>query len=231
MDKDKTIKMQVIATIQSDFSSKFGIPRQSGLVEELQAKIIFEKKYRNPDAVRGIEGFDYIWILWEFSECVKEEWSPMVNPPRMGKNQRMGVFATRSPYRPNPIGLSCVKLDGVEYTEEYGPVLHVRGADLLNGTPIFDIKPYLPYADAHPEASGGFATQYLGDVLTVEIADQWLSMIPKDKRDALVGVLEQDPRPAYTKFPDRVFGLEFAGFDVRFRVVDRKLEVVEIVCL
>lgn len=223
--------MNVIAKIHTDFSSKFGIPRQSGLVEELDAQIVFEPKYRNMDAVRGLEGFSHIWLLWEFSECVRTEFMPMVNPPRMGKNQRMGVFATRSPYRPNPIGMSSVKLVKIENHEKYGPVLHVKGADLLNNTPILDIKPYLPYTDIHNDATGGFATQFLQDILQVECSKEWLNLIPKDKQEALLGVLRQDPRPAYTKFPDRIYGLEFAGFDVRFRVQDEVLSVCEIVPL
>lgn len=226
--KHRSTEIHAIARIESDFSDKFGIPRQSGLVEELEARIIFEKKYRNPDAVRGLEGFDYIWLLWEFSECVMEEWSPMVNPPRMGKNQRMGVFATRSPYRPNPIGLSSVKLERIEYSEKEGPVLVVRGADLLSGTSIFDIKPYLPYADSHPQARGGFATEYVGNKLKVEIKESLLQMIPEGKRAALIGILEQDPRPAYTQFADRVFGLEFAGYNVRFCVSQQCVKVIEI---
>ncbi len=225
------MEMKTIARIHTDFSSKFGIPRQSGLVKDLEATIVFESQYRNQDAVRGLEGFSHIWLIWEFSECIKEEWSPMVNPPRMGKNQRMGVFATRSPYRPNPIGLSSVELERIEYTENLGPVLHVKGADLLDNTPIYDIKPYLPYADAHIEATGGFATKYLEDTLEVDFPEELLVQIPESKRKALMGILRQDPRPAYTKFPDRVFGLEYAGFDVRFTVTNRCLTVVEIVLL
>lgn len=221
--------MQKIATIHTDFATKFGIPRQSGLVEELAGTIVFERKYRNPDAVRGLEGFSHIWLIWEFSECICEEWSPMVNPPRMGRNQRMGVFATRSPYRPNPIGLSSVKLEKVEISEKFGPVLHVRGADLMDGTPIYDIKPYLPYADSHPEARGGFASQYVHEKLEVEFPEEWLCMIPKHLQAALLGVLAQDPRPAYQKFPDRIYGFSFADFDVRFRVTGQILQVCEIV--
>lgn len=222
------MEMKRIARIHTDFSARFGIPRQSGLVKELKATIVFEPKYRNPDAVRGLEGFSHIWLLWEFSECVKADWSPMVNPPKMGKNQRMGVFATRSPYRPNPIGLSSVVLERIEYTENKGPVLHVRGADILDGTPIYDIKPYLPYTDCHMEATEGFAAQYVEDFLTVDFPNELLDEIPPGQHKALIELLKQDPRPAYTQFPERIFGMEYAGFDVRFQVIGKRLTVVEV---
>lgn len=217
-----------IAHIRSDFSSKFGIPRQSGLVDGLEAEIIFEKEYSVPDAFRGLEGYSHIWILWQFSECADKEWSPTVRPPRLGGNKRMGVFASRSPFRPNSIGLSCVKLISVEETEEYGVVLKVSGADLLDGTPIIDIKPYLPYVDSHPDATGGFALQEKEGSLEIVFPEELLGIIPENKQDALRAVLKQDPRPQYQNDPNRIYGLEFAGFDVRFRIADEVLTVVEV---
>lgn len=220
--------MKIIAYIHSDFTSKFGIPRQSGLVDELEATIVFEPEYRNPDALRGIEEYSHIWLLWQFSESADKEWSPTVRPPRLGGNKRMGVFATRSPFRPNPIGLSSVKLLGVEKTEKYGCVLRVSGADLLDGTPIYDIKPYLPYVDSHPEASNGFALNEKEGALNVEFPDEMLKKIPPEKQAALKAVLAQDPRPGYQDFPERIYGVEFAGFDVRFTIDGEKLTVVEV---
>ncbi|MBQ9851092.1 MAG: tRNA (N6-threonylcarbamoyladenosine(37)-N6)-methyltransferase TrmO [Clostridia bacterium] len=217
-----------IAHIKSDFSSKFGIPRQSGLIDELEATVIFEPEFRNPDALRGIEGYSHIWLLWLFSECAEKEWSPTVRPPRLGGNKRMGVFASRSPFRPNSIGLSCVKLLGVEETENHGHILRVSGADLLDGTPIIDIKPYLPYVDSHPEASGGFALQEKEGSLEVDFPEHLMSDIPQDKRKALTAVLKQDPRPQYQDDAERIYGLEFAGYDVRFRIADKVLTVVEV---
>lgn len=217
-----------IAHIKSDFSSKFGIPRQSGLIDELEATVIFEPEFRNPDALRGIEGYSHIWLLWLFSECAEKEWSPTVRPPRLGGNKRMGVFASRSPFRPNSIGLSCVKLLGVEETENHGHILRVSGADLLDGTPIIDIKPYLPYVDSHPEASGGFALQKKEGSLEVDFPEHLMSDIPQDKRKALTAVLKQDPRPQYQDDAERIYGLEFAGYDVRFRISDKVLTVVEV---
>ena len=214
--------------MKSDFSTKFGIPRQSGLVDELRSTIIFEPEYRNPDALRGIEEFSHIWLIWQFSEAVRQEWSPTVRPPRLGGNVRMGVFATRSPFRPNNLGLSSVKLLGVEHTKEYGTVLHVAGADLMDGTPIFDIKPYIPYGDSHPEATGGF-TDNAGDfLLEVDFPDALLSKLPQDKQAAAIGVLSHDPRPSYQKQSDRIYGLTFAGFDIRFKVEENKLTVLEV---
>lgn len=210
--------MKVIARIRSAFPEKFGIPRQSGLVEELTAQIVFEPEYRVPEAVRGMEDFSHLWLIWEFSQAKREDWSPTVRPPRLGGNQRLGVFATRSPFRPNPVGLSCVKLDRVELDPALGPVIHVRGADLMDGTPIFDIKPYLPYADCHPEAVGGFAADKPEQRLQVEIPEALCPAVPGELLNALRGVLAQDPRPAYQKDPERVYGLAFAGMDVRFRV-------------
>ena len=220
--------MKVIARIQSAFPEKFGIPRQSGLVEQLSAKIVFEPEYRSPEAVRGLEEFSHVWLIWEFSETARDAWSPTVRPPRLGGNQRLGVFATRSPYRPNPIGLSCVKLDRVEINAELGPVLHVKGADLMDSTPIYDIKPYLPYADCHPDAVGGFAAERPEGGLKVEIPEPWNEMIPPADRAALEGVLAQDPRPAYQRDPQRSYGLTFAGLEVRFRVEDDVLTVCQV---
>ena len=220
--------MNPIAIIKTDFPEKFGIPRQSGLVESLEARIIFKSEYRNADAVRGLEDFSHIWLIWEFSEAVRGEWSPTVRPPRLGGNVRMGVFATRSPFRPNPIGLSCVKLLKVEQDTALGPVLTVAGADLMDGTPIYDIKPYIPYADAHPEATGGFTTTVQMPGLEVDFPADLLAMVPEGKRDALIGVLAQDPRPRYQKDPERIYGLTFAGMDVRFTVQADRLTVIEI---
>ena len=222
------VTMQVIARMKSDFPTKFGIPRQSGLVEALHSTIIFEPEYRNADALRGLEDFSHLWIIWQFSKALREDWSPTVRPPRLGGNTRMGVFATRSPFRPNSIGLSCVKILGLEETEEFGTVIHVGGADLMDGTPIFDIKPYIPYADAHPEALGGF-TQTAGDfILNVEFPSTLLQQIPVDKQDALIGVLSHDPRPSYQQDSQRIYGLSFGSFDIRFRVSNETLTVVEV---
>lgn len=222
------VTIQVIARMKSDFPTKFGIPRQSGLVEELRSTIIFEPEFRNPDALRGIEEFSHIWLIWQFSEAVRQEWSPTVRPPRLGGNTRMGVFATRSPFRPNNLGLSSVKLLGVEHTKEYGTVLHVAGADLMDGTPIFDIKPYIPYGDSHPTATGGFTDQAKDFILKVDFPSQLLAQIPENKRDAAIGVLSHDPRPSYQKQADRVYGLNFAGFDIRFQVDGDLLTVLEV---
>lgn len=222
------IPIRPIARMKSDFSTKFGIPRQSGLVQELRSTVIFEPEFRNPDALRGIEDFSHLWLIWQFSEAVRTEWSPTVRPPRLGGNTRMGVFATRSPFRPNNLGLSCVRLLGVEHTEQYGTVLHVGGADLMDGTPIFDIKPYIPYADCQPDAAGGF-TDSAGDfLLSVDFPPALLALLPEDKREAAVAVLSHDPRPSYQRKPDRIYGVSFAGFDIRFTVEDTTLTVVEI---
>ena len=214
--------------MRSDFPTKFGIPRQSSLVEELESTIVFEPAFRNADALRGIEGFSHLWIIWQFSEAVRQDWSPTVRPPRLGGNARMGVFATRSPFRPNNLGLSCVRLIEVVATEKEGSVLRVAGADLMDGTPIFDIKPYIPYSDSFPEAIGGF-TDTAGDfLLEVVFPDTLLTMLPEDKRKAAVGVLSHDPRPSYQRKPDRIYGLTFAGFDIRFTVSDKTLTVCEV---
>ena len=223
---DVTIK--VIARMKSDFPTKFGIPRQSGLVDELRSTVIFEPEFRNADALRGIEGYSHLWLIWQFSEAVRTEWSPTVRPPRLGGNTRMGVFATRSPFRPNSLGLSSVRLLGVEEAAEYGTVLHVAGADLMDGTPIFDIKPYIPYGDSHPDAIGGFTDNADEFLLQVDFPPQLLELLPADKRSAAIGVLSHDPRPSYQRSPERVYGLPFAGYDIRFRVQDNKLTVLEL---
>lgn len=223
--------MKIIGYIHTDFPTKFGIPRQSGLVEELKATITFEPEYRNPEAFRGLEEFSYIWLLWKFSKSEKKNWSATVKPPRLGGKKRMGVFATRSPYRPNDIGLSSVKLEKIEFDEKMGPVLTVSGADLMDGTPIYDIKPYIAYADSHPEASEGFAGAVKGKELTVEFPEELLRIYPEEKRKAIVAVLKQDPRPAYDTDETRVYGVEFAGFDVRFTVEGECLKVKELVKL
>ena len=216
--------IKAIARIRSDFPTKFGIPRQAGIVEELEARIVFEPEYRNPDALRGLEGFSHIWLIWQFSQAVREDWSPTVRPPRLGGNTRMGVFATRSPFRPNALGLSCVRLLGIEDTEE-GKTLRVAGADLMDGTPIFDIKPYIPYADCKPEAESGFAPDP-GAQLTVEFLPEAEKHIPPEKRQALRGVLANDPRPRYKQDGERVYALEFAGREVKFQVKNNVLRVL-----
>ena len=210
----------------SAFSEKFGIPRQSGLVEELTAAVVFEPEYRDISALRGIEGFSHLWLIWEFSRS--QGWSPTVRPPRLGGNKRLGVFATRSPFRPNPIGLSCVRLVEVHRDKALGPVLVVGGADLLDGTPIYDIKPYLPYADCKPDAVGGFASIPKGADLAVDCPPKLLEAVPEDKRAALLAVLAQDPRPQYQDDPARVYGMVFAGAEVKFRVEGDVLTVVEV---
>ena len=219
--------MKAIARIRSDFTTKFGVPRQSGLVDELESTIVFEPEYRNADALRGLEGFSHLWLVWVFDQAIRETWSPTVRPPRLGGNTRMGVFATRSPFRPNPIALSCVRLAGMEETAE-GTVLRIRGADLMDGTPILDIKPYIPYADCHPEAVGGFASAPAGETLEVVIPDNLLSRIPENRRDALRGVLAQDPRPHYHDDPERVYGFGFGGMEVKFTVAGTVLTVRDI---
>lgn len=223
--------MKIIGYIHTDFPTKFGIPRQSGLVEELKATITFEPEYRNPEAFRGLEEFSHIWLLWKFSKSEKKNWSATVKPPRLGGKKRMGVFATRSPYRPNDIGLSSVKLEKIEFNEKMGPVLTVAGADLMDGTPIYDIKPYIAYADSHPEASEGFAGTVKEKELAVEFPEELLRIYPEEKRKAIVAVLKQDPRPAYDTDETRVYGVEFAGFDVRFTVEGKCLKVKELVKL
>ena len=221
-------EVNVIARIHSPFKTKFGVPRQSGVVNEIQSQIVFEPEYRNADAVRGLEDYSHIWLIWQFSEAVRGTWSPTVRPPRLGGNVHVGVFATRSPFRPNSIGLSSVVLEKVEYTADRGPVLHVKGADLMDGTPIFDIKPYIPYADSHPEASGGFTDKTVFHTLTVEIPPELEKPIPEETVTALRGVLSNDPRPQYHDDPERVYGFVFAGFEVKFRVCGDALTVTDI---
>ena len=222
------VNIQIIARMKSDFPTKFGIPRQSGLVAQLRSTIIFEPEFRNPDALRGIEEYSHLWLIWQFSEAVRQDWSPTVRPPRLGGNVRMGVFATRSPFRPNAVGLSSVKLLGVEQTGQYGTVIHVGGADLMDGTPIFDIKPYIPYADIHTDATGGFAATAGDYLLDVDFPEALLQKLPESKREAAVGVLSHDPRPSYQADGDRVYGLTFAGFDIRFTVKEKLLTVIEV---
>lgn len=221
-------EMKIIARIRTELPEKFGVPRQSGLVPQLRGRVIFEPEYRNPDAVRGLEDFSHIWLIWQFSRAVREGWSPTVRPPRLGGNRRMGVFATRSPFRPNAIGLSSVKLNRIEETAHLGTVLHVSGADLLDGTPIFDIKPYLPYTDAHPDATGGFTQRYTGYHLEVIFPPDLLEQVPPDLRPALTGVLAQDPRPSYQDDPERVYGMAFGGLEVKFKVCEKTLAVVSV---
>ena len=224
-----SVQIDIIAKMRSDFPTKFGIPRQPHLVEELHSTIVFEPEYRNADALRGIEGFSHLWIIWQFSEAVRTEWSPTVRPPRLGGNARMGVFATRSPFRPNAIGLSSVKLIGTEQTKEFGTVIHVAGADLMDGTPIFDIKPYIPYSDCHPDAIGGFTTTADDYLLNVDIPQTLLSTIPKEKQQALLGVLSHDPRPSYQHDKNRVYCISFAGYDIHFTVEAGTATVTDII--
>ena len=221
-------EMKIIARIRTELPEKFGVPRQSGLVPQLRGRVIFEPEYRNPDAVRGLEDFSHIWLIWQFSRAVREGWSPTVRPPRLGGNRRMGVFATRSPFRPNALSLSSVRLDRVELDPALGPVLHVSGADLMDGTPIFDIKPYLPYTDSHPQATGGFTDGLAHEPLTVECSPALLEHIPADSREGLLGVLAGDPRPRYQEDPQRVYGLSFAGRNVKFTVDGDRLTVIAV---
>jgi tRNA-Thr(GGU) m(6)t(6)A37 methyltransferase TsaA len=220
--------MKTIAIIHNDYETKFGVPRQSGLVTAAVSRIVFEPEYRNPDALRGLEVFSHLWLIWEFSEAKRDGWSPTVRPPRLGGNTRMGVFATRSPFRPNPLGLSCVKIEQIELHTDEGPVIFVSGADLMNGTPIYDIKPYLPYTDCHPEASGGFAEAVRRKRLRVDCPPELLSQISEPHRAAVLEILSQDPRPSYQHDPTRVYGMAYAGMDVRFSVDGERLIVREI---
>jgi len=217
--------MKIIARIHTDFSSKFGIPRQSGIVDELEGMIVFEPEYRNPDSLRGLNGFSHVWIIWKFSETERDTWSPTVRPPRLGGSTRMGVFATRSPFRPNPIGLSSVRLMRIQDDPGLGTVLYVSGADLMDNTPIFDIKPYLPYTDSHPDAVGGFADSDPICLLKVTFPDELLVRFPEERREALIGVLANDPRPPYQNDPERVYGFEFWNYNIEFRVDNAALYV------
>ena len=226
-----SLTLQPIARIRTDFGTKFGVPRQSGVVAELTARIVFEPAYRNPDALRGIEDFTHLWLIWHFSEVKQEGWSPTVRPPRLGGNTRMGVFATRSPYRPNPIGLSSVRLVGVELNTPEGPVLTVAGADLMDGTPIFDIKPYLAYTDSHPDAVGGFIEGLTDRSVQVQCDPALLAGVPEDTCRRLLAVLAHDPRPTYQNDPARVYGMDFGGYNVRFTVAEGVLTVTEVTAL
>ena len=221
------MELKAIAHMHSDFPEKFGIPRQSGLVKELKSRIIFEKEYAVPEAFRGLEGYSHIWIIWGFSGNAQKEWSPTVRPPRLGGNTRQGVFATRSPFRPNGLGLSCVKLENIEFTEQDGQVLHVSGADLMDGTPIYDIKPYLTLADCHPEAVCGFAAKTADYGLQVELPRKFEGILDEKRQKALIGVLSQDPRPSYQHDPERIYTMTFAGYDVSFRVKEECLTVCD----
>lgn len=220
--------MKIIAKIRTDFPTKFGIPRQSGLVEELRGTVIFEPTFRNSDSLRGLEDFSHIWLIWKFSTNIGDGWLPTVRPPKLGGNTKVGVFASRSPFRPNSIGLSCVKLDSIEETEKHGAVLHISGADLMDGTEILDIKPYIPYADCHPDATGGFSKDSTAPRLNVHCPDRLLSDLPAEKRTALIKVLELDPRPAYQENESRVYGFGFADFEVKFSVSGDTLYVKDI---
>lgn len=222
------MRMTPIAHMENALDTKFGIPRQSGLVKELRGTVVFEPEYRDAQALRGLEEFSHIWLLWEFSEARRDTWSPTVRPPRLGGNVRMGVFATRSPFRPNPIGLSCVTLLGIEKDPRRGHVLKVGGSDLKNGTPIYDIKPYLPYADCYPEAKGGFTDETERNILRVEIPSALEQQIPKDQRKALYGILAQDPRPSYQQDPNRIYGMSYGGMEIRFQVSGGKLTVIQV---
>lgn len=217
-----------IAKMKSNFPSKFGIPRQSGLVDSLKSTIIFEPEYRNSDALRGLEDFSHLWIIWQFSEVAGKKWSPTVRPPRLGGNKRLGVFATRSPFRPNSIALSCVKIIGIEETKEYGAVIHVAGADLMDGTPIFDIKPYIPYADCKPEATGGFTGTASDFILKVNFPAELINKVPDSIREALVDLLTHDPRPSYQEDSDRIYGMAFANLNIRFTIKDGTLTVCDV---
>ena len=220
--------MKIIGHIETDFKEKFGLPRQSGLVKESTGRILFEKEYNVPEAFRGLEDFSHIWVLWQFSEAVRETWSPTVRPPLLGGNKRMGVFATRSPFRPNSVGLSTLKLEGVEFSEKEGVVLHVSGVDLLDGTPIYDIKPYLPYADSIPDAVGGFTESLEERRLEVEFPSDLLKRVNEGKREALKAVLAADPRPSYQNDPEREYGMRFADYEVRFKVEGKTLRVINV---
>lgn len=219
--------MKIIGHIETDFKEKFGIPRQSGIVEETIGKIVFEKKYQVPEAFRGLEDFSHIWILWKFSKAEREEWSPTVRPPLLGGNKRMGVFSTRSPFRPNPIGLSSVKLEKVEYTKDRGPVLWVKGADLLDGTPIYDIKPYLAYADSHPDAVGGFTENLAKRKVQVKVLCEEFSLLPEDRQTEIIKILEQDPTPSYKKDGEE-YGMHYGNYEVKFYIKEKILYITTI---
>lgn len=220
--------LKAIAHIHTGFPTKFGIPRQSGIIETLQGRIVFEPEYRNPEAFRGLEDFSHLWLIWEFSEAKRDTWTATVRPPRLGGNTRMGVFATRSPFRPNPIGLSSVKLDHIEMDAKLGPVLHVTGADLMDGTPIYDIKPYIAYTDSHPDAISGFASKPAEYLLEVEFPEELIHKVPEAQRESLTAILAHDPRPQYQDDPDRVYGMAFGNMEVKFKIIQRKLVVIDV---
>ena len=224
----ESTQMHIIARIRSDFSEKFGIPRQSGLVDSTRATIVFEPEYRNPDAFRGLDGYSHLWLIWQFSEAVRKDWSPTVRPPRLGGNKRMGVFATRSPFRPNPIGLSSVRIVGIDLHSAEGPVVHVAGADLLDGTPIYDIKPYLPYTDSHPDARGGFGFTHGEGAVNVCISDELLEKIPANLRESALELLREDPRPGYQHDPTRIYHMAYADFEISFTVGGETLTVIDV---
>lgn len=227
-EKINSMNISVIARIYNNFTSKFGIPRQSGLIEEVESKIIFEPEFRNPDAVRGLDEYSHLWLIWQFSEAANRQWTPTVRPPKLGGNTRMGVFATRSPYRPNSIGLSSVTLKRIEVQSKDGPVIYVSGADLLDETPIFDIKPYLPYTDSHPEASGGFAVDKDAACLKVNFADELLGRIYKNDRETVKALLAQDPRPGYQNESERTYGMTYGMYNIKFRVYEDMLYVTDV---
>ncbi len=220
--------MKIIAIIHTDYKEKFGIPRQSGIADDLYARIVFEPEYRVAEALRGLDGYSHIWLIWQFSEAVRKDWSPTVRPPRLGGNKRMGVFATRSPYRPNPIGLSSVKLVGIEHTKDEGDVLIVSGADLLDGTPIYDVKPYLPFTDSHPEATAGFSESVREYALKVDFCKELLSKVDISKQNSLIKILEHDPRPSYQDDPEREYGMRFSDYEIFFKVDGEQLTVTRV---
>ena len=219
---------EVIARVRTDFSEKFGIPRQSGLVKNLKGKIVFEPKYRDISALKGLDGFSHLWLIWKFSETVSEDWSPTVRPPRLGGNKRIGVFATRAPYRPNPIGLSSVKIEKIDLNTPEGPIIEISGADMLDGTPIYDIKPYIAYTDSHPEAMGGFSEEVFENSLKVEENKEFKNIMPEDKYESLLQILSSDPRPGYKEDSNRIYGLSFAGYEIKFTVFDGVLRIESI---
>lgn len=219
------ISFNIIARVYTDFPEKFGIPRQSGLVKNLKGKIVFEPEYRNNSALKGLDGFSHLWIIWKFSEAVTDNWSPTVRPPRLGGNKRIGVFATRAPYRPNPIGLSSVKIEKIELNTPKGPIIEISGADMLDGTPIYDIKPYIAYTDSHPDAIGGFSDEVFENSLKVEADEKFENIMPKENYESLMQILSSDPRPGYKEDSDRVYGLSFAGYEIKFTVKDNVLKI------
>lgn len=224
----KKVEIQNIGHIYNDYKEKFGIPRQSGLVKSVISKIVFEKEFSSPDYFKGIENFTHIWLLWQFSETVGKDITPTVRPPKLGGNERMGVFATRSPFRPNNIGLSSVKLEKIEYDNVVGTILYISGADLMNGTPIIDIKPYLPYTDSHPDASNGFALDNTDGVLEIECDNEILSILTHDKINGLFETLKHDPRPSYQDDKDRIYGMSYGEYQIKFKVENNKLTIINI---